>query len=84
MENFSNTLNSDCKINQLAFHYEKILELIGETPQREGLIKTPKRAAKAMIDLTLGYQSNLNELINNAVFNSDNKNMIIAKNINCK
>ena len=62
-------------------HYKKIIEGIGENPEREGLLDTPKRAAKAMSFLTQGYQQNLDEIINGALFESDNDEMILVKNI---
>ena len=56
-------------------------ELIGEDPSREGLINTPKRVAKAWDFLTKGYTKNLDELINNAIFEGESKDMVIVKNI---
>ena len=44
-------------VAQLAYHYREILRLIGEDPCREGLLKTPERAAKALIDATIGYNA---------------------------
>lgn len=61
--------------------YLKILESIGEDPQRPGLIDTPKRAAKAMAFLMQGYEMNIDEVINNALFPSDTDEMVIVKNI---
>lgn len=59
----------------------EILSQIGEDPKREGLRDTPKRAAKAMQYLTQGYRQNLDDIINNAVFSSDNDDMVVVKNI---
>ena len=59
----------------------KILEWMGEDPSREGLINTPKRVAKAWDFLTKGYNENLDDLINNAIFEGESKDMVIVKNI---
>lgn len=61
--------------------YEKILGEIGENINRQGLVDTPARAAKAMHYLTRGYQENLDEIINNALFDSDMSEMVIVKDI---
>lgn len=59
----------------------ELLIEIGEDPDREGLIKTPERYAKAMEFLTKGYREDPEEIINNAVFSSEANNMIILKDI---
>jgi GTP cyclohydrolase I len=59
---------------------ELLLE-IGEDPNREGLIKTPQRVAESWAFLTSGYKSNLDSIINNAVFESEANNMILLKGI---
>ena len=61
--------------------YKKIIENIGEDPNRQGLADTPKRAAKALNYLTQGYSQDLNEIVNNAIFDSDTDEMVIVKNI---
>jgi GTP cyclohydrolase I len=61
--------------------FKKILISINEDPNREGLRDTPKRAASAFKYLTKGYQENLDEIINGALFESDMKDMVIVKNI---
>lgn len=65
----------------LAEHYNKILTLLGENVDREGLVDTPMRVAKAMQFLTYGYFINPEEIIKSALFKEDYKNMVIVKNI---
>lgn len=62
-------------------HYRNIIKSIGEDPDREGLRETPRRAAKAMAFLTQGYQQNLDEIINGALFATTNNEMVVVKNI---
>src|SRR5450830_428438 len=62
-------------------HYREILKGLGEDPEREGLLDTPKRAAKAMQYLCHGYEQNLEEIVNGALFASDNDEMVILKDI---
>jgi GTP cyclohydrolase I len=66
---------------QIAAHYKEILRLIGEDPEREGLKKTPMRAAKALIDITAGYKLDGEEIVKKAIFTHDGSRMIIVKNI---
>ncbi|PIR54208.1 GTP cyclohydrolase I FolE [Candidatus Peregrinibacteria bacterium CG10_big_fil_rev_8_21_14_0_10_42_8] len=63
--------------------YRKILKAIGEDEAREGLIKTPARAAKAMKDLTSGYDMDLHTVINGALFEAETDGMVIVKDIEC-
>ncbi|MFK8067720.1 MAG: GTP cyclohydrolase I FolE [Gammaproteobacteria bacterium] len=62
-------------------HYKEIIQQIGENPDREGLLKTPERAAKAMSFLTQGYGQTLDEVVNDAVFNVESRDLIIVKDI---
>lgn len=61
--------------------YRQIIEHIGEDPHREGLLDTPKRAAKAMADLTRGYRQDLDTVINNAIFTTESDEMVIVTGI---
>jgi GTP cyclohydrolase I len=61
--------------------FKKIIEEMGEDPEREGLRNTPKRAAKAMAFLTQGYKLQIDDVINGALFASDNSEMVLVKNI---
>ncbi|GLK91095.1 GTP cyclohydrolase I FolE [Pseudomonas turukhanskensis] len=67
--------------DELEPHYHAILKGVGENPQREGLLDTPKRAAKAMQFLCHGYQQTLDEIVNGALFESDNDEMVIVRDI---
>ena len=68
-------------IESLKKHYSKVLELIGEDPSREGLIKTPERVAKAMQFLTQGYKINATEILQSAMFSEDYSQMVLVKEI---
>ena len=62
-------------------HFAGIIEAIGENINREGLIDTPKRAAKAFKFLNNGYDKTLDEVLNNAIFTADTEDMVIVKDI---
>jgi len=68
-------------IESLKEHYSKVLELIGEDPSREGLIKTPERVAKAIQFLTQGYEMNATEILQSAMFSEDYSQMVLVKEI---
>ena len=62
-------------------YFKKMIEYIGEDPTREGLVKTPMRAAKAFEFMTQGYKKNVNDIVNGAIFSSDNDEMVVVKDI---
>lgn len=62
-------------------HYSSMLDLLGEDKSREGLLKTPERASKAMQFLTHGYELNAEEILNSALFKEDYNEMVIVKDI---
>ena len=68
-------------VEELAAHYHQILTLLGEDPEREGLLKTPMRVAKAMQVLTRGYQMDAHKVLTDALFKEDYSQMVIVKDI---
>ncbi|HUU99956.1 MAG TPA: GTP cyclohydrolase I FolE [Bacteroidales bacterium] len=68
-------------IKELSSIYYKVIKLIGEDPEREGLIKTPERVAKAINFLTMGYSMNPCEIINSAKFKEEYQQMVLVKDI---
>ena len=65
----------------LAQHYEALIGLIGEDASRDGLVDTPLRAAKALQYMTHGYHQSVEEVVNGAIFESDNDEMVLVKDI---
>jgi len=61
--------------------FRNVLIQIGEDPEREGLVDTPKRVAKAMRELTCGYHQDIESLVNGAIFESESEDMVIVKDI---
>jgi GTP cyclohydrolase IA len=69
------------KIARMEELFRNLLEAIGEDPQREGLLRTPTRAAKAFEFITNGYRQNVDEVVNGAIFSSDASEIILVKDI---
>jgi GTP cyclohydrolase I len=74
-------LTPEARMEQLMHHYHAILELLGEDTEREGLVRTPYRVAKAMQFLTKGYNEDPSEIIRSAMFREDYRQMVIVKDI---
>jgi len=68
-------------LDELSHHYSEILRLIGENPEREGLLKTPLRVAKAIQFLTQGYNMDPIEILESAKFREDYREMVVVKDI---
>ncbi|OQE35482.1 hypothetical protein PENCOP_c013G01372 [Penicillium coprophilum] len=69
------------RLEKMSGAIRTILECIGEDPEREGLLETPMRYAKAMLYFTKGYEENVRDLVNNAVFHEDHDELVIVKDI---
>jgi GTP cyclohydrolase I len=69
------------KLASMERSFHELLEAVGEDPQREGLQKTPTRAARAWEFLTNGYRQSLDEVVNDAIFSSDASEIILVKDI---
>jgi GTP cyclohydrolase IA len=69
------------KLARMEQSFRDLLEAIGENPEREGLLRTPTRAAKAFEFLTNGYRQDLDEIVNSAIFSSDASEIILVKDI---
>lgn len=72
---------NDNLVDSISNMYKNILNDIGENPERDGLVKTPVRAAKAMQFLTQGYDLNPAEILRSAMFKEDYSQMVIVKDI---
>ena len=69
------------KTENIATHYHEIIKLLGENPEREGLLKTPERVSKAMQFLMNGYEQDSEEILRSAMFTEDYRQMVIVKDI---
>ena len=74
-------LSDEERVRQISSHYKEILHLIGEDPEREGLVRTPERAAKALMAMTSGYTSNPKEVAHKAIFKHEGSKIVVVKNI---
>jgi GTP cyclohydrolase I len=72
---------ADLPRHPLAEHFKALIKYTGENPDREGLVRTPERAAKAFQFLTRGYQEDIAHLVNGAVFQSTNRDMVVVRDI---
>jgi GTP cyclohydrolase I len=69
------------RIASLEQSFLQIIEAVGEDPQREGLLKTPARAARAIEFLTAGYRQSLDDIVNDAIFHSEASEIVLVKDI---
>jgi len=69
------------RLAKLSGAVKTILECLGEDPEREGLLGTPERYAKAMLFFTKGYQENVRDIVNGAVFHEGHNELVIVKDI---
>lgn len=69
------------RLEKLQGAVRTILECVGEDPDRPGVLDTPRRYAKAMLFLTRGYQENVKDIVNNAIFQEGHNEMVIVKDI---
>lgn len=74
-------MEDNLKTEQIAAHYKAILDLLGEGSEREGLLKTPERVAKALQFMTKGYDEDPQEILLSARFKEEYKQMVVVKDI---
>ena len=68
-------------IESLSGHYKEVLKQLGENPEREGLLKTPERVAKALLYLTQGYDLDAKNILDSALFKEEYSQMVVVKDI---
>lgn len=76
-----NSDSNGSELDQLADLYKSVITSLGEDVERNGLLRTPQRAAKAMSFLTRGYQQTLDEVVNGALFPSELSEIVLVKDI---
>jgi GTP cyclohydrolase I len=82
-ERFTGDVNrlNDGQLDVMSHAYRELLEAIGEDPSRQGLLKTPERAARALEFLTQGYRQSVEEIVNSAIFDSEASEIVLVKDI---
>ena len=75
------TLSAEPSPTAIEACYHRIIRELGEDSDRQGLRRTPRRAARALIDLTAGYREELDTVVNGAIFDSESDEMIMVRNI---
>ncbi|XP_070578979.1 GTP cyclohydrolase 1-like [Ptychodera flava] len=73
--------STESKIPTMEDSYRSLIKSIGENPDRQGLLKTPERAAKALMFFTKGYEEKIDEILNDAVFDEDHDELVVVKDI---
>lgn len=81
MEDFEATPGDSERIEQMAAHIRALIELMGDDPTREGLVKTPVRAAKALLYATRGYRQSGVEVMRQAIFEYAGSQMVVVRDI---
>ena len=74
-------LTPEERAQKIAEHYREIIKLLGEDPEREGLLKTPERAAKALVAITSGYEADPVAIAHKAIFQHQGSKIVVVKDI---